>query len=501
MSTATDISPPADPEPAATGAATRRGADPARPGRSWSIVPLLTRLHFYAGILVAPLLVVAAVTGLLFAFSPQLDGLVYDKELHAAQAGPGLPKPMSEQVAAAVAAHPSGSLSSVIPASAPDATTKVVFSLPELGEKQHTVYVDPYTGQIRGQLTTWFGETPLMTWLDDLHRNLHLYDTGRVYSEAAASWLWVLVLGGLILWCNRQWRRSDARRDRLEATVLPDLTAAKGVRRTRSFHAALGVWLAVGLLLLSATGLTWSRWAGGNFTLALDAMHAHSPDLDTALAGGASGPAGGGHHSETGAGAVVGDPAQIDTVLHTARGAGITGPIEVTPPTEPGTGWTVAQTDVAWPVHLDRIAVDPATGTVTARSDFADWPLLSQLSKLGVQVHMGYLFGLVNQLLLAALAIGLLCAIFWGYQMWWQRRPTRSDRRAPVGSPPARGAWKTLRLPLLIAGVLVTAAVGWALPVFGVTLLGFLVLDVIVGLVRRGRRTPPVPTSPAPAGA
>jgi uncharacterized iron-regulated membrane protein len=506
MSTATDVSPPNDPGPDPERAGATRTAqrpiDPARPARSWSIVALLTRLHFYAGVLVAPLLVVAAVTGLLFAFSPQLDGIVYDKELHAAQVGPGLPKPMSEQVAAAVAAHPGGSLASVLPASAPDATTRVVFSLPELGEKQHTVYIDPYTGQVRGQLTTWFGETPLMTWLDDLHRNLHLYDLGRVYSETAASWLWVLVLGGLILWCNRQWRRrADTKRDRLEATVLPDLAAAKGVRRTRSFHAALGVWLALGLLLLSATGLTWSRWAGGNFSLALDAMHAHSPELDTALTGGAGAAAGGGHHSETGAAAAVGDPAQIDAVLHTARGAGITGPIEVTLPTEPGAAWTVAQTDVAWPVHLDRIAVDPATGTVTARSNFADWPLLSQLSKLGVQVHMGYLFGLMNQLLLAALAIGLLCGIFWGYRMWWQRRPTRADRRAPVGSPPARGSWRGLRLPLLVIGVLVTAAIGWALPVFGVTLLGFLVLDVLAGLLRRRRRTTPVPTSPAPAGA
>ncbi|WP_433607562.1 PepSY-associated TM helix domain-containing protein [Dactylosporangium sp. CA-139114] len=500
MSIATDVSPPTgDP---ADDPAEQRPAPAGAPARSWSIVPLLTRLHFYAGILVAPLLVVAAVTGLLFAFSPQLDGLVYDKELHAAQVGPGLPKPLSQQVAAAVAAHPSGTLASVLPAAAPDATTRVVFSLPELGEKQHTVYVDPYTTQIRGQLTTWYGETPLMTWLDDLHRNLHLYDLGRVYSETAASWLWVLVLGGLILWCNRQWRtRGDRRRSRTDATLLYDLTAAKGVRRTRSLHAATGIWLVIGLLFLSATGLTWSRWAGGNFTAALDAMHAHSPDLDTTLTGTPGGTTGGGHHSATGPAMAAGDPAQIDTVLHIARGAGITGPMEITLPAEPGTAWTVANTDVVWPVGLDRVAVDPSTGTVTARSDFADWPLLAQLSKLGVQAHMGYLFGLANQLLLAALALGLLCVIVWGYRMWWQRRPTRTERRAVLGSPPARGAWRRLRLPLLVSGVLVTAAVGWALPAFGVTLVAFLVLDGIAGLLRRRGHGAPAPPAPAPAGA
>ena len=87
--------------------------------------------------------------------------------------------------------------------------------------------------------------------------------------------------------------------------------------------------------------------------------------------------------------------------------------------------------DNTWPVGLDRLAVDPATSTVVARSDFADWPLLAKLSKLGVQAHMGVLFGMVNQILLAALAIGLLCVIVWGYRMWWQRRPTRTGRARP----------------------------------------------------------------------
>ncbi|WP_327000221.1 PepSY domain-containing protein [Dactylosporangium sp. NBC_01737] len=429
MSVDTDVSPPAEDEAHRPGPAA---------GRSWSIVPLLTRLHFYAGVLVAPLLVLAAVTGLLFVLTPQLDGIVYDKELHVAKVGPGLPKPLSEQVAAAVAAHPAGTLSVVQPAAARDATTKVVFSVPELGEKQHTVYVDPYTGEIRGQLTTWWSSTPLTTWLDDLHRNLHLGDVGRAYSETAASWLWVLVLGGLILWCNRQWRRrAETRRarGRTEATLLYDLGAAKGVRRTRSMHAATGIWLVVGLLFLSATGLTWSRWAGEHFGLALDGLDSRTPSVNTT--GAAPVPAG--HHSEASAGA--GDPAQIDAVLHIARDAGLTGPTEIALPAEEGAAWTVSQIDYVWPVRLNRIAVEPVAGTVTDRSDFADWPVLAQLTKLGVQAHMGKLFGPANQLLLAALAVGLLCVIVWGYRMWWQRRPTRAARRAVAGPPPARGAW------------------------------------------------------------
>ena len=56
-----------------------------------------------------------------------------------------------------------------------------------------------------------------------------------------------------------------------------------------------------------------------------------------------------------------------------------------------------------------------------------------KLTRLGINAHMGRLFGLVNQLLLAALALGLLCVIFWGYRMWWQRRPARTGRAGVVG--------------------------------------------------------------------
>ena len=86
-----------------------------------------------------------------------------------------------------------------------------------------------------------------------------------------------------------------------------------------------------------------------------------------------------------------------------------------------------AQVDNVWPVHKDRAAIDPTTGTLVSRSDFADWPLLAKLSNLGINAHMAVLFGVANQILLAALALGLLCVIFWGYRMWWQRRPTRAD--------------------------------------------------------------------------
>ncbi len=491
------VSPIPAPAPAAgagTGTGTGEGPAAAASRAVGGTRRLLVRLHFYAGVLVAPFLVMAALTGLAYTLTPQLDALVYADELYVDRVGAN-PRPLTEQVAAARAVHPEGTVSAVLPADAADRTTRVVLDVPGLGEKQRTVYVDPYTGQAQGALTTWWGSTPLTTWLDDLHRNLHLGAFGRQYSEVAASWLWVVASGGLVLWVLR-WRNSR----RVRRVLLPDL-GARGRRRTMAWHGSVGVWLVVGLLFLSATGLTWSRYAGAHFSSVLDALHAHAPELDTALpvpdpapvaasphaghAMPATGMADAGSVTDIGEAGVTG---QVDRVLTAARGAGLDGPVEIDLPAKPGAAWSVAQTDKLWPVRLSQVAVDPADGRITSRADWADYPLLAKLTKLGVAAHMGLLFGLTNQLLLASLAVGLLCVIIWGYRMWWQRRPVRDERRALVGPAPARGTWRGLPRPALVVGVVLTAVVGWALPVLGVTLLAFLTFDVALGAIRRARQ-------------
>ncbi|WP_103759859.1 MULTISPECIES: PepSY domain-containing protein [Streptomyces] len=457
-------------------------------GRSWAGVrALLVRLHFYAGVFVAPFLVVAALTGLAYTVTPQLDHLVYGDQLRVEHVGDE-PRPLAEQIAAARAAQPEGVLASVITPAQPEDTTRVVLTVPELGEKQRTVYVDPYTAEVQGELTTWFGSTPLTTWLDDLHRNLHLGEVGRLYSEVAASWLGIIVTVGLVLWLGR----SRGRRKKSARGVLLPERGARGVRRTRSLHGATGVWISLGLLFLSATGLTWSHHAGERFGTLMDAVKGHAPALDPVLPGAQPEGEGGGEHAEHAGHDVAGhgartDPADFDTALAVARQAGLGGTVTVTPPTDAASAWVVAQGDNVWPVHYDQVAVDTTNAKVTSHSRWADYPLLAKLSKLGVQGHMGVLFGVVNQILLALIALSLIAVTLWGYRMWWQRRPTRQGSAARLGRAPERSAWRRIPLPVLVLGIPLTVLLGWALPLLGITLLAFLVGDSVTGLVRRGR--------------
>lgn len=451
-------------------------ADPSRPragagaaDRRRSSAPLwllARRVHFMAGLLVAPFLAVLALTGLAYAFTPQINDVLYGDELHV-EAQTGQPRPLSEQVAAALAVHPDAHVTSVIPADDPDRTTRVVLmgidGLHQTGShfssESLTVYVDPYTGGVAGELVTVAGRPPAQVWLRELHGNLHLGDLGRIYSEFVASWLPFIVLGGLVLWLSKR-----ARGRSLRAVLIPSLTA-KGRARSRSWHGVLGLWLAVGLLGISITGLTWSTYAGGRVDTAITAVNGKTPSLsppEVAAVGTA-------------------EPISFDRAVEVARSEGLQGELTLTPPHTAKEPFTVEESSEGLPVRKTAVAIDPYTEQVTARQGWEDYPLMAKLTSVGVDAHSGTLFGLANQLLLALLALGSLVLLGLGYRMWWQRRPTRSGRSSP---PPV---WRNLSVPMLVVVLVAAGALGWAMPVFGVTLVAFVLLDGTVNALRRRR--------------
>ncbi|MFI6640161.1 PepSY-associated TM helix domain-containing protein [Streptomyces sp. NPDC050504] len=477
------------------------GAAPSEPKAApttWSALrPLFLRLHFYAGLLIAPLLLIAAASGLLYALSFQAEKIVYSHELEVPVGDRSVP--LSAQVAAAKKAHPEGKVTAVWPSAVDGATTRVLMTTPEVEEgKSLAVFVNPYTAEVRGELTSFgsSGALPLRTWLDEFHRDLRLGDLGRNYSELAASWLWVVALGGLLLWIGR---RRTAKR-----TLLIPERGPKSRRRTLSWHGSVGLWAVTGLVLLSATGLTWSRYAGENIGKVQDQLGGATPTVSATLG---DAPAGGGEHAGHGGGGtgtaqggmehdgqrMPGMDVGIDAALDTARAAGIgekTGRISIVLPGE-GRGYVVKETDTHFPVHLDSVALDPVNGGIIDELRFDDYPVLAKLTRFGIDAHTGVFLGLVNQLALAALALALILLIVWGYRMWWLRRPTK-ERGLAVGRPVPRGAWRKVPVYWLLPLGALTALVGWFVPMLGISLLVFLAVDLTLGAVARlraGRET------------
>ncbi|MEU0497652.1 PepSY domain-containing protein [Mycobacterium sp. NPDC006124] len=440
--------------------------------------PLLLRLHFYAGVFVGPFILIAAVTGLLYALIPQIDATVFRHELTVDHVGQAR-IPLTEQMTAVRAAHPEGVVASIRPPAEPNETTQVSLSVPDVPpDYGRTVFVDPYTGDVRGALTTFGQWMPLRAWFDELHRNLHLGAFGRNYSELAASWLWVIALSGSVLWLGQR-----ARTRRLRRLAVPDRTAT-GRRRTMSWHGAVGVWIVVALLGLSVTGVTWSRYGGQSVNQIQAHLDMTAPTVETALAAvpGVD-PMPAEHHHD--AAMAMGDDALrgADVALAAAQKAGLTGPMWMYPPTAPGQAWKVAEKKRDWPTRYDAISVDPDTGRVVDRVNFADWPFLAKLTNWAVDAHMGVLFGVLNQVVLALVAVGLITGVVLGYRMWWQRRPTRGGAWA-VGRPPLRGALRQTSTPTGLLVVALAVGLGWFLPLFGISLLAFLLVDGVVAAAK-----------------
>ncbi|MDI9917901.1 PepSY domain-containing protein, partial [Rhodococcus sp. IEGM 1379] len=128
--------------------------------------------------------------------------------------------------------------------------------------------------------------------------------------------------------------------------------------------------------------------------------------------------------------------------------------------------------------------IDGATHKVTDELWFSDWPLAAKLSAWGIQLHMGLLFGLANQIALAALALALVSVVIRGYVMWWRRRPTRGSDWA-VGNAPARGGIHSLSPISIVALTAFTALIGWFVPLLGISLLAFLLIDTSVAAFKR----------------
>ncbi|WP_341521429.1 PepSY-associated TM helix domain-containing protein [Pseudomonas sp. G.S.17] len=439
------------------------------PQSSGAFVALLKRLHFYIGIFIGPFLLVAALSGVVYALTPRIEASLYSQALHTETRGPALS--LQAQVLRAVQqVGPGLSVAAVRPAPAPGDTTRVMFSDPDFGASEHrALFVDPVSGEIRGDMKVYgtSGVLPLRTWIDQFHRGLLLGDVGRIYSELAASWLWVAATGGLLLWAIKR-RRINRHRGNV-----------------RRWHATTGVWLLLGLLFFSATGLTWSQYAGENIGVLRAYYGWSTPSVSTALGKPSAMQMPMDEHAEHHiqmapvAQISVLDPALFDSILARARAEHIdAAKVEIKPSKSGDKAWVVSEIDRSWPTQVDAVSINPQTLEVVDHVQFSEYSLPAKLTRWGIDAHMGALFGLANQLVLLVFASGLAAMVIMGYLMWWRRRPSLFPGRGHQTT--LLSAWRSLHLGAQLAVILVALLLGSALPVLGWSLVVLILLDALL---------------------
>jgi len=433
----------------------------------------LRRLHFYIGLFVGPFIFIAALTGALYVSSIQIEKLLYSHELKVQPTGE--PKSLSQQIdAARQSVGEDVAIYAVRPAPGPSDSTRVQFVDANLGASEsRAIFVNPYTLQILGSHTVYgsSGSLPLRMWIDQIHRGLLLGDFGRNYSELAASWMWIAALGGIFLW----WPSRPKRQRRKPKGPLAV---------SRRIHITLGLFLLAGLLLFSATGLTWSQWAGGNIDKMRATFNWLTPQVSTTLDTPAEAhstihdPHAEHHHMPMSQHA----PQHVDNglwgnVLTAARLAGVSAEnVEIRAPKAINQAWTVSEREAHWPSRVDVVSVDPRNMQIIDHVSFEQYPLAAKLTRWGIDFHMGLLFGLPNQILLIAFGLGVCVMIVLGYRMWWLRRPAAPG---PQAVSTLIQAWISLSPGLKLLSFVIPLVLGFCLPVMGVSLLIFILIDLL----------------------
>ncbi|MDC0610274.1 PepSY domain-containing protein [Vibrio sp.] len=415
------------------------------------ILALLKRLHFYIGLFIGPFIFTAALTGTLYVLAPQIEASLYHHALTGKKNGS--PHSLEEQIKVARQSLDRPlTLQAVRPSIGDGYTSRILFSDPDYNLQLLTVFVDPITLDIRDTLPTYgtSGVLPFMTQLDFLHRSLLLGETGRIYSELAASWMWFAAVGGVVLWYST---RRQNRRSTRNAYI-----------SNKSRHQKAGLIILLGMIFFSATGLTWSKWAGGNIAEWRKSIGWVTPSVTTALTS---------NSTDTISSEQV--DAQFDSMLAIARDSGLTArKIELRPSYSNSRAWMIREIDRSWPTQVDAISVNAQTMAITSEARFSDYPLIAKLIRWGIDAHMGVLFGLPNQLILAAFGITLCLMIIWGYKMWWTRRPP-----VPSAKDTVSYIWLNLSPLNKCLSIIVAVGLGLALPVMGCSLLLLLVIDII----------------------
>lgn len=142
--------------------------------------------------------------------------------------------------------------------------------------------------------------------------------------------------------------------------------------------------------------------------------------------------------------------------------------------------WTATETREPWRMSNNAVSVDTYNSKIVDYLPFANFPVAAKLTAWGIQLHMGILFGITNQLILFFSAIGIMFLIIKGYQIWWIKRPSKGFSYAALP-----GAWRKTNPLGLWSLIIIFLIYAWLAPIFAVTICVFLIIDGLYNLTRR----------------
>lgn len=394
---------------------------------------LFWRIHFWAALIASPFALLAALTGILYLFTPQIEQHLYAHLDHVQPGGERMA--LNAVVDAARAAMPPGAtLNAVFPAWHADDSVRVLF-IPPRPHTMHehgshgamsgaapaaplspwvadaigtSVYVDPYSARVLGMQ---LANERFSAWSKKLHSSLLQGDGWRWMIELAASWLMVMLLTGIWLWWPRKLADGMPQRD------------ATGRRWWAQWHAFLGVALSIISFVMLTTGLTWSKYASNEIRWMRDLAGQQSPQAPRGL---------------TSTPLPDVQPMNWQQATDAARRQAPDTALRLMAPATPNDTWRVMSADTSKPLQRIDMMLDAYSGKALFHLGWNDQTTFGKATGVGIPFHRGE-FGLWNQLLLLIFGLGILFSLVSGWMMFFKRRKTGTSG-LPKLLP---GAWRS----------------------------------------------------------
>lgn len=419
------------------------------------------RWHFYAGLLVLPVLMLMALTGAIYLFQPEIENALHRP---LAEVTPASRTASPDLWRASAAAAAPGDIVSVLVPDRPDRAVRFTLRAPD-GEER-SVFVNPYDGRVTGVAPAVdFSET-----VKRLHSLSLAGPAGNILVEIVAGWTMILVATGLFLW----WPRKR------EAGVLT-VRARSGRPFWRDLHAVTGLYAGAVIFFLAFTGMPWSSVWGDRVLNVMRESGLGRPPAPAATtwthAGHDDAPAGVGWTMEHAGLPAVHAAPSLARVVATAGAEELSRPWLVSIPSSPGRAWTAAHQ--ATRVEDTRILyIDAADGALRGDVRYGQFGWGAKAFEWGVAAHQGTQYGQINRIVMLLGCIAVWVLAISGAVMWWRRRP-HGRLAAPVAPPGPR-------VRAAVLGIVIPFCILY--PLTGLSLLAALLLDTAVRTV--ARRTP-----------
>ncbi|WP_139364994.1 PepSY-associated TM helix domain-containing protein [Sutcliffiella halmapala] len=424
------------------------------------------RWHFYAGLVFAPFLIVLAFSGAVYLFKPQIESMLY-QDLFYVENVEHQTLSSNALVGNVKKAYPDAGVTGITIFAEDERTMKV--GTIQNGELV-SVFVNPYSGEIKGALSV---EEEFMTIIKKLHSELVVGGTvANRLVELAACWAIILLVTGLYIW----WPRNRAA---IWGTILPRWKS-KGRTFWRDMHAVPAFWFSLGLLLLILTGLPWSGVMGEQINRLATSTNSGYPPYALSFMEKPE--------SITVTKDIAEDvpwaaenvpvpssinnqyvPLAIHDIVRIAEHEQVQRPFSVTFPKGETGVFTIA-TSHSKPFDSATLHIDQYSGAVLTDVRFGDYGIMAKAITLGIALHEGRLFGLMNQLIGLVLCIGLIGLIISSLVMWRKRKP--KDRLGAPGKQVDKKIKRAVTLIMLGFGII--------MPLVGISIIVILILDKVV---------------------